>query len=72
MVGVAVGLCFVSLNWLVWTVLIVVMLRIFGRHHPPTPDEHQPLDRARLALALVALVMLALCFTPSPIALIGE
>jgi hypothetical protein len=30
-------------------------------------DEEVPLDRARLWLALFALVMFVLCFTPSPI-----
>ena len=44
-IGVAVVLTFVSMSWLVWTVLMVVMLFIFGPHHPPTLDEDVPLDR---------------------------
>ena len=36
-------------------------------HHPRTFDEDVPLDRARLLLALFALVMFVLCFTPAPI-----
>jgi membrane-associated protease RseP (regulator of RpoE activity) len=67
MIGVAIVLCWVSLNWILWTVLLVVMLRIFGRHHPVTPDVDQPLDRPRIALALFSLVILILCFTPAPI-----
>ena len=43
------------------------MLVVFGRHHPPAFDEHVPLDRTRLVLAVVALAMFVLCFTPAPI-----
>ena len=68
MVGVAIGLAlFVSLSWVVWSTLLVVMLLVFGPRHPPTMDEDVPLDPARLKLALFALVMLILCFTPNPI-----
>lgn len=57
----------VSSSWLVWTVMVIVMLAVFGRHHPQTIDEEAPLDRARKALAFVALVVFILCFTPAPI-----
>jgi hypothetical protein len=67
MVLVAVSLIFVSVSWLVWTVLMVVMLLAFGRHHPQTFDEHVPLDSSRKLLALFAVVMFVLCFTPAPI-----
>jgi membrane-associated protease RseP (regulator of RpoE activity) len=67
MIGVALLLTYVSTSWLVWTVLMIAMLFRFGRHHPPTFDEEEPLDRTRLALALFALVMFVLCFTPAPI-----
>jgi membrane-associated protease RseP (regulator of RpoE activity) len=67
MVAVAVGLIFVSMSWLVWTLLMVAMLFTFGRHHPRTFDEHVPLDRSRKILALFALIMFILCFTPAPI-----
>jgi membrane-associated protease RseP (regulator of RpoE activity) len=66
-VGVLVGLTFVSSSWLVWTVLTVVMLVAFGPRHPRTFDEDVPLDRSRLWLALAALVMFIICFTPAPI-----
>lgn len=68
MVGIAIGLAlFVSLSWVVWTILLVLMLLVFGPRHPPTVDEDVPLDPARLKLALFALVMFLLCFTPNPI-----
>jgi membrane-associated protease RseP (regulator of RpoE activity) len=66
-VGVAIGLAYFSSSWLVWTVLMVVMLAVFGRHHPRTFDEHVPLDRPRLILAFFALIMFIVCFTPAPI-----
>jgi hypothetical protein len=46
---------------------MVAMLAIMGPHHPPTLDDHAPVDSSRVALALVGLVMLIVCFTPAPI-----
>jgi membrane-associated protease RseP (regulator of RpoE activity) len=67
MLVVAIGLTFVSLSWVAWTVLLVIMIAILGPHHPPTYDEHEPIDKPRLILAGVALLMLIVCFTPAPI-----
>jgi hypothetical protein len=66
---VAMGLAWFVNSWIVWTVRTVVMLVVFGPHHPRVLDEHEPLDRPRMVLAAFAAVMLALCFTPSPIRL---
>jgi len=65
--GVAVGLALFATSWMVWTGLMVVMLIMFGPRHPRVFDEHMPLDRTRQLLALVALLMFVLCFTPAPI-----
>jgi membrane-associated protease RseP (regulator of RpoE activity) len=67
MLAAAIGLTFLSSSWLVWTILMVLMLFAMGPQHPPTLDEHTPLDSTRVAFALVALVMLIVCFTPVPI-----
>ena len=67
MVGVALGLAWFSASWIVWTALMVAMLVAFGPRHPRTADEHIPLDPTRVALALFALAMFILCFTPAPI-----
>jgi membrane-associated protease RseP (regulator of RpoE activity) len=67
MVCVAVVLTYFSSSWIVWTALMIGMLVMFGRHHPRTFDEHEPLDPTRMALAVVALAMLIVCFTPAPI-----
>jgi len=66
-IGCAALLVLVSLSWILWTVLAILMLLRFGRHHPRTFDEDVPLDRRRRWLALFAVVMFILCFTPAPI-----
>jgi membrane-associated protease RseP (regulator of RpoE activity) len=67
MIAVAVALCYFSTSWVVWTVLIVVMLAMFGPRHPRVFDEQVPLDHTRILLALFAVVMFIMCFTPAPI-----
>ena len=67
MVGAIAVLSYFAMSWRVWTVMLILMLFAFGRHHPPTFDEDIPLDRGRLWLALFAVVMFAVCFTPAPI-----
>jgi membrane-associated protease RseP (regulator of RpoE activity) len=67
MVAVAIVLAYFSSSWIVWTGLMIAMLLMFGRHHPRTFDENEPLDRTRLNLALFALAMFVLCFSPAPI-----
>jgi membrane-associated protease RseP (regulator of RpoE activity) len=62
-----IGLAFWSLSWAVWAGLTVTMLVVFGPHHPRTADENVPLDSGRKALAIFAVIMFILCFTPAPI-----
>jgi membrane-associated protease RseP (regulator of RpoE activity) len=64
---VAIALTFFSMSWLVWTFLLVAMTLVMGPRHPRTIDEDIPLDRTRIWLAVLALVVFVLCFTPSPI-----
>ena len=66
-IAVALGLCFYSTSWIVWTGLAIVLLSIFGWRHPPTWDDHVPLDRTRVWLAVLAFAIFAVCFTPAPI-----
>jgi len=67
MLGVAIGLTFVSSSWIVWTALMTLMIVLLGPHHPPTLNDEQQLGSGRLAIALFALFMLIVCFTPAPI-----
>lgn len=66
-VGVAVGMTFVSISWLVMTVMMVVMLLILGPRHPRVIYEHEPLGAGRKAIAIAALIIFIICFTPVPI-----
>jgi membrane-associated protease RseP (regulator of RpoE activity) len=68
--AIAVLLTTISLSWLVWTVMIVAMLFLAGPRHPRVMDEVVPLDGTRRWLAVFALVMFVLCFTPAPIELL--
>jgi membrane-associated protease RseP (regulator of RpoE activity) len=63
----AIAMCFVSYSWLVMTIMMVVMLFVLGPRHPRVIDEYEPLGAGRIALAVFALVMLIVCFTPVPI-----
>jgi membrane-associated protease RseP (regulator of RpoE activity) len=65
-VACLVGLSFLSTSWMLWTVLMVGMLVMFGPRHPRSADEHVPLDRPRIWLAIFAVVIFVLCFTPVP------
>ena len=65
---VAVVLIFVeSHSWVGYAVAAILWTLFMGPHHPPTMDEHVPLDRGRLWLAAAALVVFVLCFMPAPI-----
>jgi membrane-associated protease RseP (regulator of RpoE activity) len=66
---VAVALTFTSSSYLLFTILIIGALFLFGPHHPPTLDDHVPLARGRRLLAAFALFMLVVCFTAAPIEL---
>ena len=57
---------FVSVSWLVMAVMMVAMLFVLGPRHPRVIDEVEPLGPERYAIAIFALVMLILCFTPVP------
>jgi membrane-associated protease RseP (regulator of RpoE activity) len=66
-VATAVVMTFVSISWLVMTILMFVMLFLFGPRHPRVIYEYEPLDTKRNLVALFALVMFVLCFTPVPV-----
>ena len=59
-----------SYSLAVFTAIAAALLFRFGWHHPPTWDEHEPLDQTRLAFAVLALVIFVVCFTPLPLTLI--
>jgi membrane-associated protease RseP (regulator of RpoE activity) len=63
----AVALTFTSSSYLLFTMLVVGALFLFGPHHPPTLNDEMRLPAGRMALAGFALFMLVVCFTPAPI-----
>jgi hypothetical protein len=50
------------IGWLLWA----VVLRITGMRHPIVP-EYPEITRGRKRLSVLAIVMLGLTFTPTPI-----
>jgi membrane-associated protease RseP (regulator of RpoE activity) len=49
--------------YLLWTLVLLFLMKV---GHPPVIEE-EPLGRARVALAIVALLVFLLCFMPFPI-----
>ena len=65
--GCVVVMAFFAASWILWSILLAAMLWFFGWHHPPTWDEHVPLDRVRLGVAILTALIFIACFTPEPI-----
>jgi membrane-associated protease RseP (regulator of RpoE activity) len=66
-VTTAVMMTFWASSWLVMTVMMVVMLVLFGPRHPKVLYENEPIGRSRQVVAVLALIILILCFTPVPL-----
>jgi membrane-associated protease RseP (regulator of RpoE activity) len=60
-------LMFRSLSWASVTMMMLVMAFFLGVGHPRVLDEDTPLDGRRKLVALFALLMFILSFTPVPI-----
>jgi membrane-associated protease RseP (regulator of RpoE activity) len=60
-----------SPSYLLWTILVLGMLFMMGPHHPRVIDEDRPLDMTRLCLAVIAVVILIVSFTPIPVSAVG-
>ena len=59
----------VSSSWIAMTIMLLIMAFLMGLHHPRAMDEGTPLGARRRLLALLALIIFALCFTPVPISM---
>jgi membrane-associated protease RseP (regulator of RpoE activity) len=57
----------VSTSWAFMTLMMLVMLVLLGPRHPRVLHEEAPLGAGRIAIAILALIILILCFTPVPI-----
>lgn len=66
----AIGLTIYSTSWVVLTIMMLVMMLLFGTRHPTVWNEYDPLDWKRIAVFVFAIVMLVLCFTSAPVELV--
>ena len=57
-------LSFLSLNWLVWGVLIMVLMR--SAKHPPIQDINIPLSKENKQIGYICLAIFIFCFIPAP------
>ena len=64
-------LTFGSTSWIAMTTMLLLMAFFLGVSHPRVVDEETPLDPTRRAIAVLALVLFVICFTPIPIEISG-
>ena len=57
-------LSFLSLNWLIWGILILVIMRT--TNHPPIQDIQTPLSKENKNIGYICLLIFLLCFIPAP------
>jgi len=63
---VTIGLAWLSVTWLFWGVVVLLLSR--GRlDHPPVLDAYRPLPRSRGWMLLISLVLFVLTFAPVPV-----
>lgn len=58
---------FGSFAWISMAIIMLAMAWFLGLGHPRLVDDHEPLDPGRRTIALLALVIFVVCFTPVPI-----
>ena len=62
--GALYPLSFLSLNWLVWGLLIFLLMR--SAKHPPIQDILTPLSKKNKYIGYLCLLIFILCFIPTP------
>lgn len=60
-------LTFRSMSWISMAVIMLAMAFFLGFRHPNVVDDREPLDSTRQLVAVLALLIFLLCFTPVPI-----
>ena len=58
------ALNFYSTNWLLWTILILFVIRL---KHPPTMNDQVGLDNSRQILGWISFLVFVTCFPPTPL-----
>ena len=62
---VTISLSFLSLNWLIWSILIILVMRT--TKHPPIHDIKVPLSKQNQLIGYICIIIFILCFIPTPI-----
>jgi len=66
-VATTIVMTWLSTSWMFMAVMMVVMLFLLGPRHPRVIYEWEPLPRGRYIVAVLALIIFVICFTPVPI-----
>jgi membrane-associated protease RseP (regulator of RpoE activity) len=61
------ALIVLSTAWIAPAVMMALMWRLAGLRHPPILNPYEPLSPNRRAFAVVGLIALIVCFTPTPL-----
>jgi membrane-associated protease RseP (regulator of RpoE activity) len=56
-----------AISWISMAIMMAAMAFFLGFGHPYVIDEHEPLDPKRTLVAILALIIFIVCFTPVPI-----
>lgn len=62
-----IGMVFLSTAWILPAVLMALMWRVIGLAHPPILNPYEPLSLGRRVVAVIALILFIICFTPAPL-----
>lgn len=65
--GLVVVLAAFAYSWIIIGLMLAAMAWFIGFGHPAPLDDITPLSPGRLLVAVIALAILAACFTPTPI-----
>ncbi|MBL7014091.1 MAG: site-2 protease family protein [Candidatus Marinimicrobia bacterium] len=57
-------MAFISINWLVWGILIMLLMRT--TKHPPVANIDDPLTKEEKRIGWISLIIFILCFIPAP------
>lgn len=70
--GVMLLLTIWSLSWIAMAIMMAAMAFFLGFGHPVVIDEHERLDPKRTLVAILALIIFVVCFTPVPIEILFD
>lgn len=57
------ALSFLWLGWIFWGLFCLILIRA---HHPPTVMDDIPLDKKRMQIGYICVIVFILCFMPTP------